>query len=363
MNGHLGIPPELFLRFVLVSVITLAGVGILLVLWTTLIQWRMDRANAERIRCFQRWEKQVPAFLFGDGIGLEPLRQDARRKPELLRAFLQGCRASIQGEDYRRVVDLYRGLGLQEDLQARLKHRSPRRRALAAVEIAAFQVNEVLPSVLPLLRDPHGYVAISAARAFSLSRDLVWAETVLEWVISQPYYKPERLTGMLEAFGPGIIPWLDEHLPSPETYPESWCLFTRLVARHHYRHSLPTLLRLLQTEHPELRAEVLRALAVVGEPQALGAIQGYTTSDDPVLREAAVQALAVVAGPAAAGVVQRMLGDRVYEVRRAASLALCGLGEPGLRALRQVELDEEADPFARDMARERLDSLLLGRRS
>jgi len=167
----------------------------------------------------------------------------------------------------------------------------------------------------------------------------------------------------LEPFGPGLISWMDVHLPSPKERLDAWCIYVQLVARHGFCDSPSTLLQLLQVGHTELKVGALRALAVVGDPEALSSVQPFTEMEEPVLREAAALALPVVAGLGALESLSRMMGDPVYEVRRAASIALGAMGERGVDVLERMKGDPDLDPFARDMAQERLEAMLYGRRT
>ena len=49
--------------------------------------------------------------------------------------------------------------------------------------------------------------------------------------------------------------------------------------------------------------------------------------------------------------------DRVFEVRRNAAHALADVGPAGIQALQGLLDYPEADPFARDLARERLQAI------
>jgi HEAT repeat protein len=73
------------------------------------------------------------------------------------------------------------------------------------------------------------------------------------------------------------------------------------------------------------------------------------------IRAQAAKALGLISGPDAIPLLMEMTSDPVYEVRRNAAQGMADLGHAGTSALTWLAEDPTADPFARDIARERLE--------
>ena len=89
-------------------------------------------------------------------------------------------------------------------------------------------------------------------------------------------------------------------------------------------------------------------------PEALPAILPLVDDPNWVIRAQAALALGILAGAEAIPKLLGLMSDQVYDVRRLAALALSRLGASGTLALLELADDPEADPFARDLALERL---------
>lgn len=334
------------------------GLGVLicaLALFGAGFQLRRDRLHRRRIQLHQAWEPLVARLLFGEEVDLAPLEALAGWERDHFRLFLMRTKESLAGEEGRRLDIFYRGLGFDGDLHRRLRSRSPRRRALAALEVDAFQVEERFPEVLALLNDPVPFVAHAAARTLSRTQRLRFAEPVLQWVIAQDTYQQDRLLRLMEAFGPLLPAWLEAYLADIPDNPRIWRLFALMVASTRQAESEPRLLALLTYPDIEVQAAALRALAALGDPRVYEQVRPFAEAEAWVLRAQAARALGVLGGPLAIPTLSRLMADPVFEVRRNAAHALHDLGRPGLAALEALVRDFSADRYARDLALERLE--------
>ncbi len=353
----MSIDPEILHPILLMGTLLLASFVTGLALLSTHTQWRLDRANRLRIACHQRWERELPRYLFGPSFDLADLAVRSEEERTLFRNYLERTRAAIRGEEVDRILELYRMLRLEEGLRQRLDSRSPKVRALAAAEVGLFELNAHYPDLVPLLADEQAHVAYAAARSLCQSKDLRHAAPVLSWIQSQPYYQVDRVAAILDAFCPVLLPWLEAHLPEPAAHPREWRLYARLVGVHRYWQAIPRLRSLMGIDDLELRCAALHAFQVLANPEPWDAILPFATAPDPVLRMHALRALGNVGGPRATPLLLDALADPSYDVRRHASMALADIGSAGVENLKWVAEDASADPFARDMARERLDWL------
>lgn len=322
-----------------------------LLLTALAVQLRSDRLRARRLVCHAAWEKALAAYLYH---GQEAFQRIAPRDLALLRSFLQRALLSIGGEDAERIRALASSLGLHAGLDKRLGALGAASRARAALEVGLFQRWEHLDRVEALVRDPVPAVAFAAARTLARSGDLARAESVLAWVLRQEKVQQERLLRVLMGFGPEILPWMEARLGAPPEPVEGWRLFALLVATFRDLASEPRMLELLASGHRELASSALKALRALGDPAAYGAVAPFTTHPEWVLRSQAALALGTLGGPRALPALQDLMRDAVFEVRRNAAQAISELGPAGEEVLRWIATGGEADPFARDLARERI---------
>jgi len=333
----------------------LAALLVILALAALFLQLQADRRNAARIAAYKKWENILPEYIFG--IALLP-SDLARIRPEdrnFFRAFLIRSMATIGGDEGARVRELYCAAGLDKEIPKRLRHRSPRIRAMAALEIGTFGLDEYYPNLVPLLEDGVPFVAFAAARVLPQSRNLVFANPVFGWVVTQEQYQQERLITIMERFGPDLLPWLEAVLRDRPALSSEWRLFATLVASHRHHESLPILLELLDSQNPEVQSAAIRALQVLGDPTAYASVTRFVYHENPVLRMQAAQSLGELGGPSALPLLMELLADPVFDVRRHASLSLGNLGPAGITALAGVVSNPASDPYARDMAQERLE--------
>lgn len=334
------------------------GMGVLvcgLALFGALFQLRRDRLHRRRIQLHQAWEPLVAELLFADQADVRSVEALLGWERELFRLFLMRTKESLAGDEGRRLDIFYRGLGLDGDLQQRFQARSPRQRALAALEVGAFDVEERYPDVLLLLNDPIPFVAHAAARTLSRTQRLRFAEPVLQWVIAQDTYQQDRLLRLMEAFGPLLPAWLEAYLVDVPENPRAWRFFALMVASTRQAESEPRVLTLLTFPNVEVQAAALRALGALGDPLAYEHVRPFAVAEAWVLRAHAARAMGVLGGPAAIPALSDMMADPVFEVRRNAAHALHDLGRPGLAALEAIVADLHGDRYARDLAMERLE--------
>ena len=354
-----GLSPELPLRILLWSAIGLATALILLVIATGLLQNRADRRNTRRIAAFRGWEAVLPGYLFGDGLVPEAFLDIPPEQRPYLRNFLQRLRNSVGGMEGERLKTIYQVAGLDRDLHQRLEHRAPRIRATAALEVWAFGLEAFRPRVLTLLDDPVAYVAYAAARTLSRSMDLTYARPVFEWVSSQEQYQQNRMLAVLEDFGPALVPRLAPHLEGTPISHMRWRLFALLVASHRVPEDQPILERLLDSENVEVQCAAIKAFFAIGDPGIFPRLAPFANHEQPLLRMHLAQVSGSLGGAASLPLLIGLIEDPVFDIRRHASRSLAELGPPGREVLRWIALDPTSDPFARDMALERLEWLEL----
>lgn len=339
------------LKWVLVA---MAAQFVVLILVSACIQSSRNRWNRFRIACLKKWERDMVTFLF-EARQLEPFQDLGRAERRLFIPFLLRVLEVLSGKDGVAVRRLYHQLKLSRGLNRRLRARKSRERALAAQEVSAFEVDVYYPRLMEMLRDPMPFVAHVAARGLAGTRRLDYAGPVLDWILTQDSFQQERQIWILEGFGPPLLPWLEQRMESravPD--PREWNLFAKLVASYRSVPHASKLVEMLQFSDPELRVLAVKAITAVAYPEALPAILPLVDDPNWVIRAQAALALGILAGAEAIPKLLGLMSDQVYDVRRLAALALSRLGATGTLALLELADDPEADPFARDLALERL---------
>jgi hypothetical protein len=349
------LPPEQLFSLLLWGTIALAILLLLLVLAGGIYQARLDRLNQHRIACYQAWETQLSAYLFGGGYQQGPFPPVPTRDSHLFQRFLARYRATLAGKEADLLRGIYLSLGMHESLSRRLHDTSPKARAQAVQEIRLFGVADQFQNVVPLLEDPIPYVSHVAAQTLTGSQDLQFAQPVMDWALGQELYQRDRLLRVLEGFGPELLPWMEHHLPPPTEAPEAWLLFARLAGSHRHQPSEARLLGLLAVPDVDLQASAIRALAGLADPAIYEHILPLAWSGAWPIRAQTARALGLLGGPRAIPELLPLTADPVYEVRRNAAQGLADLGHAGIGALAWLADDPEADRFARDIARERLE--------
>lgn len=343
------------MTMLLASTLVLSGVLAILLVSSTWLQWRRDRQNRHRIHCYNEWERDLPVYLFQGGKDLGSFAHLKEEDRPMARSFLARYRAAVGGDEALSLRALYQTLGLDRDLTERLAHADPKGRALAAQEIWAFSLGARLPDIVGLLEDPHPFVSLAAARTLARSRDLAYAEPVLKWVVEQDEYQQDRLMGILQTFGPQLVPWMRARLHSYVDSPAEWRLLALMAAAHRSADLLPDLLHLLKSSTEEVVVAALKALAAISNPEAFQAVAAVLKHPSVPVRIHAVRALGALGGPMAMGDLVEALADLSFEVRRTAAMSLAGIGQAGASTLEWVAKDPAADPFARDMAQAQLE--------
>ena len=318
------------------------------------IQRRRDRREQFRGACRQRWEQEIVAHLY-EGREPAPFMALSRAERQMFVPFLLRVLAVLSGREGTAVRKLYHHARLSQGLNRRLRSRWPRERALAALEVGTFQVEVYFPRLLFLLQDPVPFVAHTAARGLANSRRQEFASPVLDWVLAQDSFQLERQLWILEGFGPELLTWLELRMQGrPRPDPRELVMFAKLAASYRSVPQPSRLVDMLHFPEPELRILAVKALAALDYGEALPGLWPLAADPDWVLRSQAATALGILAGPRAVPSLVELMADPVFEVRRHAAQALYRLGASGAAALRKLADDPAADPFARDLARERL---------
>jgi HEAT repeat protein len=338
---------------VILWILAVLTVQFLLVIATgAWLQIRRNRLNQLRIRCAVNWEEGLVDFVYYDA-PWDPIHHARERR--LFIPFLLKAASALAGREGEKVRNLYSYLALWRGLDDRLQSRKAAVRSQAALEVGSFFLDRHYPRLLALLEDPVPHVAHAAARSLAGTGRLEFAAPVLDWVLAEEAFQQERLLWILEGFGQELLPWMEARLAAnAEPIPGEDLIYALLAASLRHVQDLSRLMAMLTRPNLEVQAAALKALGAIGDPQALPDVFPFGRDPSWILRAQAAKTIGSLAGPGAIPLLLELLGDPVFDVRRNAAQAMASLGPAGREALAWVAQDPGADPFARDLALERL---------
>ena len=140
----------------------------------------------------------------------------------------------------------------------------------------------------------------------------------------------------------------------PEPDLREWMIYALLAASTRRVEEPSRLIAMLDVADTDVEAAAIKALGSLGIPETLPFVMPATHHPSWIIRAQAAKAVGILAGPGGVPRLLDLICDPVFEVRRNAALALSHLGAAGVEALRFLADDPGADPFARDLAVERL---------
>lgn len=347
--------PEALLSALLWTLVALVGQMAMLILVGAWIQVRRDRFARFRIACHRRWEEAIVAYLYQEGHEAAAFHRMNTKERRLFVPFLVRVLGIFSGSEGERVRTLYQELRLDQGLAGRLRSRFSRTRGMAALEVGHFQVETHYTTLRERLGDPVPHVAHAAACSLASTQNVEHAEAVIRWMLTQEVFQRDRLLWILEAFGPSLLPWMEARMDgTSETDPLLQELYALLAGSLRSHSALPRVLSLLHSGTLEVQAAALKALGALGNPESFTDVLPLVEHEAWVLRGQAAKVLGILGGSEAIPHLARLMGDPVYDVRRNAAYALSQLGSNGIKALERIASDADGDPFARDLASERL---------
>jgi hypothetical protein len=351
--------PIILPELVLLTLLWVLGglTGLMLVIITTgaWLQIRRDRMVRFRIACNRRWEEEIVAYLYQEPRNEQAFQGMEAREQRLFVPFLARILGVLSGGEAEVIRNLYHQLRLERGLTERLRARAAKTRGLAALEVGHFRVQELYPDLRVLLDDPVPHVAHAAACSLASSQDLQYAQPVLRWMHTQDTFQQDRLIWILESFGPDLLPWMENRMDNArEPDPLSQELYLLLVGSFRNHSSVSRVMDLLHSGPLDVQAAALKALGLLGNPESFTEVLPFAGREEWVLRGQVAKILGVLGGSEAIPHLTTLMRDPVYDVRRNAAYALSQLGTSGIQALEWMSMQENGDPFARDLASERL---------
>ena len=306
-------------------------------------RWRAAR-RAGRIR-----ELLARVLLADEARAAEAAERLGRHRPAVVIPLVQRLAADVRGEAMERLRALVSSAALDRHIRSRVKSRRWRRRAQGA------GLSNLLPDGDPartvLLDDPHPLVRARCAEALESADAGACAERLVELLDDEVDAGKFAAQGALIHAGSLAVDALADYLMNGNDDGVRWAL--EVAANTPDPDLIPGIRRHLDGPDPERRAIATRAVAIWAD--GTEELRDRLDDDDPHVRAAAADAVALAGAEELAAHVGRLLGDRSWIVRERAGRSLAAMGPTGVMTLR-VHLEDE-DDYARDMARQVLDTL------
>ncbi len=269
--------------------------------------------------------------------------------PALLRV-IQTLAVDLDGQARARLQQLVRTNGLEKSIRRRATARRWRMRVQAAQ--LQYLVTHPDHDRSKLLNDKHSLVRARAAESLTPNQAAAHVEELLELLDDEAIVVRIAAQDAVLTAGSRAVPALLERLERGEANALQALQVAANLPDARLTSALDDYARSDDIERRRLSAQ---ALGHGGGTATAQILERLAVDDDAEVRVAAIKSLAVTRSQRSAAVVGRALRDRSWLVRRAAGLALDDLGAPGHMLLRRHLHDD--DPFARDMARQILDSI------
>lgn len=276
---------------------------------------------------------------------------------EVVRALPRRVRTSLFAELARsfggavrqRVREVAEAVGTVDEAERMLRSRRWWRRLAAARTLTALGAS--VDVILPLLRDPHPAVRAQVAEWGADHPDPDTLKALLHMLSGTDSLFRFAVQDALLRVGPPAIGPLAEYL-SHDDRPGTIPALEVAATLAHPALTGPAL-SLCSSPHALVRARAAAVLGGGGGEETVARLCLLLSDLHPDVRAAAASALARLRHWPAAAPLADLLRDPVWEVRRAAGLALRALGSPGLLFLQRLRSDP--DRFAAEMATHVLD--------
>ncbi|HVP13967.1 MAG TPA: HEAT repeat domain-containing protein [Terriglobales bacterium] len=237
-----------------------------------------------------------------------------------------------------------------------LRDDSPWRRELAARRLGLLFAPGSRRALRAALRAGPELVTLAAASSLARYRD----HDALRWLLAHPEsfaHRPHRArVGLLRAFGRGALPAIADALERGTGDAALDRAILEVLGLGAYREARHSIERWLREGDVEQRVAAARALGRMEADDCASSLACALRDEAWPVRAQAAWALGRTRTGIALLALPARLTDPAWWVRRHAAYALRDLGPEGIGELRRIA-HGSPDPYARDMAREALESV------
>jgi HEAT repeat protein len=282
--------PDGLFRFLILIISGLAVTVLSFAALTLILRWRNERKAAVWGRLESKWDPLVLDVIVG-ALAPERLWHLVNRGEEVFfLSYLLRYARRVTGQERAVINELarpYLGYILPQS-----QDRSAERRARAVQTVGELGLPDHVDSIVAALDDRSQLVAMIAASALAVNPSEDSEAAVMAHLDRFAEWRPTYLAAVLAAPGPSVAPLLRESLVDRDRSPAVRRIaaialtFLRDPAAADSAYAIAT-----EETDRDLRASVLRLLALVGRPEHLPGIRDLVASSDPILRGAACGAL------------------------------------------------------------------------
>ena len=313
--------------------------------------WFRDARAAIVARQEARVLEVLSVLLFENDAEAEKVHAEASKLPTgPLLAVVQTLAVDLDGQARGRLQSLVRINGLEKSIRRRVRSRRWRIRGQAAQ--LQYLVTHPDHDRSVLLRDKHPLVRARAAESLTANQAAEQVDELMDLLEDDAIVVRMAAQDAVLQAGARAVPALLDRLQLGKANALQALQVAANLPDARLTNALDDYAHSTDVDRRRLAAE---ALSHGGGEATAQILERLAVDEEESVRIAAIDSLAVIRSYRSAAVVGRALADRAWPVRRAAGLALDELGAPGHMLLRRHLRDD--DPFARDMARQMLDSI------
>jgi len=217
----------------------------------------------------------------------------------------------------------------------RLRHRNPRIRAEAVLDLGEIGGSDLVPFLVAALRDPDPAVRRCAARALRRTGDVSAAAALVTAGAGEGGLSRGILAHSLLGLGPDVVGAMQAGLGHPE--PKVRVLACAVLGEARVPAPRHRLAAVCDTDpDPAVRAAAVAALGKIGFPDVVQVVCARTHDDAPEVRHAAITALGAIGDHDTAPELVAAMDDPDPTTARGAAVILASWGETGHTILGQV---------------------------
>ncbi len=278
--------PDGLFRFLILIIWGLTVTVLAFAALTIILRWRNERKAAVWGRLESKWDPLVLDVIVG-ALAPERLWHLVNRGEEVFfLSYLLRYARRVTGQEREMIKELARPY--MGHILSQIQNRSAERRARTVQTVGELGLPDHTDSVIAALDDRSQLVAMIAASALAVRPSRNSAAAVMAHLDRFTGWRAEYLAAVLAAPGPSMAPFLRESLDdrgrslAVRRIAAIALTFLRDPAAADVAYAIAT-----EETDRDLRASVLRLLALVGRPEHLPGIRDLADSSDSVLRGAA----------------------------------------------------------------------------
>jgi HEAT repeat protein len=282
--------PDGLFRFLILVISGLTVTVLVFAVMTVILRWRNERKALAWERLERKWDPLVVDVIDG-ALAPEQLWRVVHRGEEVFfLSYLLRYARRVAGQERMVINELARPyLG---HILPQSQDRSAERRARAVQTVGELGLPDHADAIVAALDDRSQLVAMIAASALAVHPSEDSEAAVMAHLDRFTEWRPTYLAAVLAAPGPSVAPLLRESLIDQDRTPavRRIAAIALMILRDPAAADPAYVIATEETDR-DLRASVLRLLALVGRPEHLAGIRDLAGSSDPVLRGAACGAL------------------------------------------------------------------------